>query len=234
MAFYSSKDPVICDRVLDWPLLASLDRDFEWLTHDTDKHLKEIVRLFSWYLEGMLPDWVDKIRRDSSTKQERDEIVWKSMAEPRGERAHWDLPRCGSRPRDFAELGSAVEAGRDWGLAFGDWLHEFVFLKAPECLQAEPPAQLLREDRALLAGVAEFFARRFSLSRPDWVDKPEYFLSELEYVHYCETRGVDVNDPEYMYCGPLNEQGLYRKIARTPKELLLRNVVFEARSLTVL
>jgi hypothetical protein len=234
MAFYSSKDPIISDRVANWPLLASLERDFEWLSHDTDEHLKEIVRLFSWYLEGMLPDWVDSIRRSSTTKQERDEGVWKSMAEPRGERACWELPRCGSRPRDFAELGSAVEAGRDWALAFGDWLHEFVFLKEPQCLQSEPPVQLSREDRALLAGVAEFFARRFGLPTPNWVDKSEYFLPELEYFYYCETRGVDVDDPEYMCWPPLSEQALCRKIARTPRELLRRNVVYEARSLTVL
>lgn len=234
LAFYSSQDSVIQDRVSDWPRLASFQRDFEWLTHDTDQHLKQIVRLFSWYFEGMLPAWADNILRKTPTKQEQDAIVWASMAEPRGVTEGWTETRQGGRPRDFAEFGLAMKGGRPWDMALGDWLHNFVVMKDRRCLGAEPPQWMCREDRALLAGVAEFFARRFALSRPPWVDKPEYFLPELEYLYYCQTHGLDVDDPDYMCWPPLDNNSLYREVARTPPELLRRNVIYEARSLTVL
>lgn len=234
MAFYSSQDTVINDRIAAWPQFASLQRDFVWLTHNTDQHMREIVRLFSWYVEGMLPAWVDTIRNPSLTKQERDVIVWESMAEPYGGDGHWDEPWWGGRPRDFTEIGMALKAGRDWDATLGDWLHEFVGLKDQRCLEAEPPSWMQREHRALLAGVAEFFARRFGLLRPAWVDKSEYFLPELEYLFYCHTCGIDVDDSEFMCWPPLDDRALYCKMARTPRELLRKNVVYEARGLTVL
>lgn len=234
MAFYSSRDIVISDRAADWPQLAILQRDFEWLTHDTDKHLREIVRLVSWYIEGMLSQWIDTIRKPSLTKQERDEIVWMSMAKPYGGNGHWDESWWGGRPRDFSELGKAMEAGSSWDVALGDWLHEFVQLKDRRCLEAEPPAWMSREDRALLAGVAEFFARRFGLPRPDWVEKPEYFLPELEYLYYCKPHGMEPDDPEFLCWPPHDDTALCRKMARTPREMRRRNVVYEARGLTVL
>jgi pimeloyl-ACP methyl ester carboxylesterase len=234
MAFYSSRDSVISDRVGNWPQLAKLHRDFDWLTHDTDQHLKQIVRIVSWYIEGMLPAWIDSIRRPFSTRQERDEIVWTSMAEPRSGNGHWDEAWWGGRPRDFAEIGLAMKAGADWEIALGDWLHEFVHLKDRRCLEAEPPSWMNREDRALLAGVAEFFARRFGLPRPDWVDKSEYFLQELEYLYFCKPHGMEPDDPEFICWPPLDDDALYRRTARTPREMLRRNVVYEARSLTVL
>lgn len=232
MAFYSSHDGVISDRVADWPQLATLQRDFDWLTHDTDQHLKQIVRLVSWYIEGMLPDWVDKILRRSSTRQEGDEMVWKNMAEPRNYAKDWSQPF--KRPRDFAEIGVAMNEGTEWEIALGDWLHQFVIMKDGRCLEAEPPSWLPRERRVLLAGVAEFFARRFGLPSPAWVDKPEYFLPQLEYLFYCGARDGDIDDPDYIFIPPVSDEALYRKIARTPRELLRRNVVYEARSLTVL
>ena len=234
IAFYSSEDSVIQDRVRQWPQLASLQRDVDWLTHDTDRYLKEIVRLFSWYLGGTLSERVDEIRGDFRTQEEGDAIVWRCMAEPRDAIEDWSRPWKNGRPRDFAEFGLAMQAGFDWDTALGDWLHDFVRLKDPRCLAAEPPQWMCREDRALLAGVAEFFARRFSLPRPEWVDKEEYFLPGLEYLHYCHTRGLEPDDPGFMCWPPLDDQALYRKMAETPKELLKRNVVFDARSLTVL
>jgi pimeloyl-ACP methyl ester carboxylesterase len=234
MAFYSSGDDVINDRIAAWPELTSLQRNFDWLNHDTDQHLREIVRLVSWYIEGMLSAWVDKIRRQSLTRQERDEIVWKNMSEPRGGKEDWNQPWRGGRPRDFAEISMAMKGGSSWDIALSNWLHDFVRLKDRRCLDAEPPTWMSREHRALLAGVADFFSRRFGLSRPVWVDKPEYFLPELEYIYYCETHELATDDPEYLCWPPLKEQALYRMIARTPRELLRRNVVYEARSLTVL
>lgn len=237
MAFYSSRDSVIKDRVSAWPQLSSLQRDFDWLTHNTDRHMREIVRLFSWYVEGMLPEWLDRVRRGGATRQELDAIVWASMAEPRSAKLaaeDWAVPWSGGRPRDIAEIGMAMKAGSSWEVALGDWLHDFVRLKDSRCLEAEPPLWMTPEDRALLAGVAEFFARRFGLPRPAWVDKPEYFLPKLEIAYYCKPHGMEPDDPEFICWPPLDDQALYRKMARTPRELLRRNVVYEARSLTVL
>ena len=52
-AIYSSKDGIISNRVSNWPALAQA-YDLDWLSHNTDEHLEEIVRLFHWWLEGTL------------------------------------------------------------------------------------------------------------------------------------------------------------------------------------
>ncbi len=54
VALYSSNDEVIASRVADWPRLAAITRDFDWLTHSTDQFLEPLARLFGWYLEGNL------------------------------------------------------------------------------------------------------------------------------------------------------------------------------------
>jgi pimeloyl-ACP methyl ester carboxylesterase len=72
LVFYSSKDAVIAGRVDDWPKLAAFSRDMDWLSHDTDQHLKYIARLFNWYLDGTLPDLIDAIR-SAPSRQGRDE-----------------------------------------------------------------------------------------------------------------------------------------------------------------
>lgn len=61
LAFYSSNDPVISGRIADWPRLASFSRDFAWLTHNTDEHLKRIAAIFDFYIEGTLPQSVDSV-----------------------------------------------------------------------------------------------------------------------------------------------------------------------------
>jgi pimeloyl-ACP methyl ester carboxylesterase len=54
VALYSSCDEVIAARVADWPKLATLHRDFDWLTHHTDLYLEPLARLFASYLYGAL------------------------------------------------------------------------------------------------------------------------------------------------------------------------------------
>ena len=61
VALYSSNDEVIASRVADWPKLAAISRDFDWLTHNTDQFLDPLAKLFAWYLEGTL---VANIRSD--------------------------------------------------------------------------------------------------------------------------------------------------------------------------
>src|SRR5690242_19731351 len=64
-----------------------------------------------------------------------------------------------------------------------------------------------------------FFSHLYGLPTPAWIEKPEYFLPEAEY---------------FTILTPESEAGLYRMRARTPKELLRRNVVFEGRNMTLL
>jgi hypothetical protein len=232
LAFYSSQDPIIGSRIANWPQLATFSQDLDWLDQETGKHLKYIARLFDWYVEGTLPEWIHKIRGSAATKQERDEVVWKSMAQLREKAEDWDVHEWqAGRPRDFTEVGEAIRAGRSWDLAWGDWLHEFVYRKEARSLAAEPPSWFSAERRAMMAGTAEFFANLYRLPRPVWVDKPEYFLAVMEYQAYLAT---EPDDRHFMAWPPLSGAALYRMKARSPKEMLRRNVVFEARSLTVL
>ena len=46
--------------------------------------------------------------------------------------------------------------------------------------------------------------------------------------------GMEPDDPDFIARPPLDDQAPYLRTARTPREMLRRNVVFEARSLTVL
>jgi hypothetical protein len=232
LAFYSSQDPIIGSRTANWPKLASFSQDLDWLDQETDQHLKYIARLFDWYVEGVLPEWIHNIRKSAATKQERDEMVWKSMAQLREKAEDWDVREWqAGRPRDFTEVGKAIRAGRSWDVAWGDWLHEFVYRKEARNLAAEPPSWFPVERRAMMAGAAEFFANLYELPKPMWVDKSEYFLAVMEYQAYLTTEPEDGN---FMTWPPLSEAALYRMKARSPKEMLRRNVVFEARSLTVL
>jgi hypothetical protein len=232
LAFYSSQDPIIQSRIANWPALASFSQDLDWLDQETDQHLKYIARLFDWYLEGKLPEWIHNIRKSAATKQERDEIAWNWMAQFQGTSEDWGNSGWrGGRPRDFAEAGEAIHAGRSWDLVFGDWLHEFVYRKDAQCLPAEPPSWFSKERRAMMAGVAEFFAGLYELPKPVWVDKPEYFLPVMEYQTYLAT---GLNDRHFMAWPPLSKAALHLMKVRSPKEMLRRNVVFEARSLTVL
>ena len=232
LAFYSSQDPIIGSRIANWPQLASFSQDLDWLNQETGKHLKYIARLFDWYVEGTLPKWIHDIRKSAATKQERDEIVWNCMAQLHGTSEDWENSGWrGGRPRDFAEIGKAMRAGRSWDLTWSDWLHEFVYRKDARCLAAEPPSWFSAERRAMMAGAAEFFAALYELPKPVWVDKPEYFLAVMEYQAYLAT---EPNDRHFMAWPPLSEAALYLMKARSPKEMLRRNVVFEARSLTVL
>jgi hypothetical protein len=232
LAFYSSQDPIIGSRIENWPQLASFSQDLDWLDQETAQHLKYIARLFDWYVDGTLPKWIHDIRKSAATKQERDEIVWNCMAQLRETIEDWDDRKWQTgRPRNFTEIGKAMRAGRSWDLAWGDWLHEFVYRKDARSLAAEPPSWFSAERRAMMAGAAEFFANLYELPKPVWADKSEYFLAVMEYQAYLAT---EPDDRHFMAWPPLSEAALYRMKARSPKEMLRRNVVFEARSLTVL
>ena len=232
LAFYSSQDPIIGSRTANWPKLASFSQDLDWLDQEIDQHLKYIARLFDWYVEGTLPEWIHNIRKSAATKQERDEIVWNSMAQVRKNTEDWEVWKAqAGGPRNFTEVGEAIRAGRSWHLAWGDWLHEFVRRKDARNLAAEPSLWFSAQRRAMMAGAAEFFANLYELPKPGWVDKSEYFLAVMEYQAYFVT---EPDDRQFMAWPPLSKPDLYRIKARSPKEMLRRNVAFEARNLTVL
>jgi pimeloyl-ACP methyl ester carboxylesterase len=231
LAFYSSRDEVIASRVAGWPKLAAFSRDFEWLSHDTDQHLRYIVRLFDWYFEGRLADRIDHIRSESTTRQELDEIVWRSMADAPRDRSPWrESPWSSGRPQTFAEMEQVMESGHDWEYAWSDWLHQFISRKDPRCLGEEPPSGFPPARRAMLAGTAEFFAKLYGLPKPVWVEKPEYFLPELDY-YGCV---ISFGDGQYGLLMPETGAEDYRLRARTPKEFLRHNIILPARDLTVL
>ncbi len=231
IGFYSSRDAVIASRVRSWPELTSFSRDFDWLSHDTDQHLWYIVRLIDWCLEGSLTRRIDHVRNESTTLEERDDIVWRSMADTRKVSSPWrESPWSGGRPQTFAEIGQVMQSGHDWEYAWSDWLHEFIFRKDLRCLAEEPPSRFPPERRAMLAGTAEFFAKLYGLPKPAWVDKPEYFLQELDY-YGCV---IDFGDGQNALLMPETEAEDCRLRARTPKEFLRRNILLPARGLTVL
>jgi hypothetical protein len=229
LAFYSSHDEVISARVADWPQLSSFSRDFPWLDHDTDRHLKYLARIFDAFLEGSLAYWIDRIHTVSMWRQETDDKVWELMAKAKRVRTAWrDSVWEGGRPQTFAQMGDAMRAGVDWEIAWGDWRHEFIARKDPRCLAEEPPEWFPPERRILLAGVAEVLARIYQLPKPDWVEKPEYFAPE-------PPRHIREEDEFDYFSEPTPASAeFYCAQARTPKEILSRNVVFPLRNLTVL
>jgi hypothetical protein len=229
LAFYSSHDAVIASRVSGWPQLASFQRDFDWLTHDTDRHLKQIVRLFDWYLGGGLSERIDGVLSTRSTRVEMDDIVWKAMAEARRDtNSWWETPWTGGWPRTFAEIGLAMQAGADWEDAWSGWSHALMFGKDARCLAAEPPDWFPPGRRAMMAGAAEFLANLYGLPIPPWVLKGEYALPEPDYSNCA----ISFGDGGYGLLLPETEDDDYRLRARTPKEMLRRNVIFAARNLT--
>lgn len=231
LAFYSSEDDVIATRISEWPRLASLCRNYEWLTHETDQHLKQVVRLFDWYLEGRLPDRIDEILSNSPTRAETDDIVWKAMTEARTDKSIWQSDHwSGVWPRTFAEIGLAIEAEVDWEDAWSGWGHTLMFGKDARSLADEPPTWFPPGRRALLAGAAEFLAKLYDLPIPAWALKTEYTLPESDYGNCANCLGGS----EYALVLPETDDEDYRLRAKTPKEMLRRNVIYAARNLTVL
>jgi hypothetical protein len=82
LAFYSSRDPIIESRVANWPQVASLSSDLEWLDHDTDQYLKYVARIVDWYVEGFpsgSTNSTDRLRRNRS-RMKSSGSVWQSFA----------------------------------------------------------------------------------------------------------------------------------------------------------
>lgn len=153
------------------------------------------------------------------------------MARPRQRIQPWrEGAWCGGWPQTFAEMGPAEQSGSDWEGVWSAWLHSFVHRKDARCLAAEPPAWFPPERRAMLAGTAEFFANLYGLPVPGWIEKPEYFLPELDYYGSV----ISFSETEKALLLPETDGDDMRLRARTPKAMLRRKVIFAARNLTVL
>ena len=65
IVFYSSHDEVIAGTTANWPRLAQAF-DLPWLTHQTDAHKRELVRLILSYLSdsGSVPRAIQEIEAD--------------------------------------------------------------------------------------------------------------------------------------------------------------------------
>jgi hypothetical protein len=81
----------------------------------------------------------------------------------------------GGWPRNFAEIGLAMQSGSDWEDAWSGWSHAFMFRKDPEYLATEPPVWFPPERRAMLAGAAEYFAKMYRMPVPPWVERASIF-----------------------------------------------------------
>ena len=104
-----------------------------------------------------------------------------------------------------------------------------MFGKDARSLADEPPTWFPPGRRAMLAGAAEFLAKLYLLPIPAWTANWEYFLPEPDYSNCA----ICFGESQYSLVLPETEGDDSRLRARTPKEMLRRNVVFAARNLTV-
>jgi hypothetical protein len=229
VAVYSSSDAVISGRVNNWPELAQA-YDFDWLSHDTDIHLKEIVRLFDWWLEGTLAGRSLQVRNPASTRRETDDLCWVVMASKLrpGERS-LGLQDSGVRPKNYKELGEWIRRGWDWDLGLREFLNEFLLFRHADFFACEPLDMFSDVQKAFLAGMAEYLSRVYGLAIPSWVQKPEYFLSYRTPL----TDGTELGDFQLKLMQESDEYA-FLLAAQTPPEFLKRNILAPARSLIVI
>lgn len=219
IAIYSSQDEVIAGRTAAWPELAEA-YDFAWLTHETTPHIKYLVRLIDWYLEGRLALTADRVRFVQRTRPEREAEIWKSLQEGHRDGAGAAGPGSEAFPGDYRQIGEQVASGRALPLVWKGFLRGFYRRPQSSCLASEPPESLAKEDRAWLAGVAEFLSHKCGLKVPGWTQNRKYFL-EREYDRH--------DSPEKEVGGQASTDWIRR--ARTPKELLRHGVIAKASSL---
>lgn len=92
------------------------------------------------------------------------------MGEARDASEDWTQLWWGGAPEGFRRTWTDDESWMQLGEGLIWLAPRFRATTGPRRLEGEPACWMYREDRVLLAGVAEFFARRFSLPRPQWVD----------------------------------------------------------------
>lgn len=87
-----------------------------------------------------------------------------------------------ARPRTLAEVARRRNSGGDLSLLLREFLDEFygaVKRGDAAALIAEMPEQLPEpRDHALLGGIGEHLARRWSLAIPDWTNDRSRFLRD--------------------------------------------------------
>ncbi len=109
-----------------------------------------------------------------------DDMAWAQIHArpvPKGVLAeHYGLKISG-RPASFPELEQMIQQKDDFVLAFCMFLDEFYLFRRAEFFATEPTVFFDAKTRAWLAGVVEYLCHRFGLAVPEWVEKPEFFLS---------------------------------------------------------
>jgi hypothetical protein len=156
-----------------------------------------------------------------ATRAEIDQIAWKTIktaavcsTEPFG------YSKCG-RPSNYAEFGRMLtDLDGDFGLAWGEFLHEFYRYRTAGFFAEPPPENLSPGRRAMLAGTAEYLSKEFNLPIPPWTERPEYFLPEI-WDSWSEI-GLDVKEFEE------------ERKAKSHECFLRRNVIYASRDLITL
>jgi hypothetical protein len=153
-----------------------------------------------------------------------DKMAWEAIFRRRRPPAgsNKGLARSG-RSADYQELEVAA---KELGLqhAFLEFLDEFYDYRTADFFEKEPSQFFSPTYRAFLAGVAEFFCHQFSLTVPEWTEKPEYFLPE-EYDRKADLLRDLIGDTER------DDSYLPDLRAKTAEEFRRRNILYEARGL---
>jgi len=156
----------------------------------------------------------------SNFRDRRDRIAWQTIRKRR-------VPQVFSgHPNDYQELSDLCRS-IDFMDAVTALLDRFYSYKRRSFFEREPPNGFDDQQRAFLAGVAEFMCRKFDvLPIPEWTEKPEYFLRE----EYDWTDRLTQMPDAVILLLPKLVPG--RRERSTP-EFRRRNILFEARNLII-
>jgi hypothetical protein len=109
-------------------------------------------------------------------RQQLDRIAWRIIA--RKKASLGAKPGVG-RPSNFPEILQWMREENDsFELSFANFLDEFYYFKRASFFRLEPPKEFTAQQRALLAGTAEYLCHRYKLRSPKWTQKPEYILDQ--------------------------------------------------------
>ena len=150
------------------------------------------------------------------TRLELDQIAWQTIHERPAQRL--TLHR-GGRPLNYLQMDDQLRRGREFELAWSDFLHAFYEYKHLSFFEHSSPLSLNAHYRALLAGAAEWLSAEFHLPHPAWTEAEEYFLKKP--WDPWQDLGLQIVDME-------------QRVAQSPHAFRRRNICYEARDLLVL
>lgn len=151
-----------------------------------------------------------------SKRDELDAIAWQTIKSAKV----YSPSQTKLRPRNYAEIAEQLRAGRDFELAWSDFLHDFYAHRHASYFEYRPPTELSREWQAVLAGAAEWLSAEFDLPKPAWVDEPDFFLDRP----WDPWEDLGLDEPEIRH----------KTLKRSPEAFRKRNLAFESRNLIAL